>query len=219
MKYYLLKIRVAQLRKMFLWCLHRLERRLMMMIKILRIKPLLNFVGPQGHVPHVGVLKKGYLSTPNLCTGSRSAPRQGLPGERQNPPWSLFGPSKNKVFEPRPRQEELAGKATQREQGPGKRSLPGRPLEAQGPGKRSLLGRPTKARQETCYDAPCVPARTGEQQAPGRDKASTAARRLSRQVTTPRLRSSSSTHASLWGRSRRTWREAAQPGECGGKAK
>src|SRR3954463_11243452 len=51
-KYYLLKARVTQLRKMFLWCLHRFERRLMMMIKILLIKLLLNFVGPQGRVPH-----------------------------------------------------------------------------------------------------------------------------------------------------------------------
>src|SRR4051812_15970741 len=150
--------------------------------------------------------------------GSRSTPRQGLPGDRQDSPWSLFGPSKNKVFEPRPRKEELAGKATRREQGPGKRSLPGRPLEAQGPGKRSLLGGPTEARQDPCRDAPRVPARTGERQAPGRDKAPTAARRLPRQVTTPRLRSSSSTHASLWGHSRHTWREAGQPGACGGKA-
>ena len=38
--------------KMFLWCLHQLERKLMMMIKELRIKLLLNFVGPQGHIPH-----------------------------------------------------------------------------------------------------------------------------------------------------------------------
>src|SRR3954451_4950272 len=150
---------------------------------------------------------------------SRSTPRQGLPGDRQDSPWSLFGPSKNKVFKPRPRQEEPAGKATRREQGPSKRSLPGRPLEAQGPGKRSLPGRPTRARQETCCDAPRVTARTAEQQAPGRDKASTAARRLPRQVTTPRLRSSSSTHVSLWDHSRRTWREAAQPGACGGEAR
>ncbi|RCU06765.1 hypothetical protein DVA78_18885, partial [Acinetobacter baumannii] len=41
-----------QLRKMFLRCLHRLERKLMMMIMKLQIKLLLNFVGPQGHVPH-----------------------------------------------------------------------------------------------------------------------------------------------------------------------
>src|SRR3954469_4268035 len=52
MKYCLLKQRIAQRRKMFLWCLIQLERRLMMMIKILRTKLPLNFVGPQGHVPH-----------------------------------------------------------------------------------------------------------------------------------------------------------------------
>src|SRR3954465_14221832 len=85
----------------------------------------------------------------------------------------------------RPRQEELAGKATRRKQDPSKRSLPGRPLEAQDPGKRSLPGRPTKARQETCRDAPRVLARPGERQAPERDKTSTAARRLPRQDTTP----------------------------------
>src|SRR3954466_12827560 len=118
----------------------------------------------------------------------------------------------------RPRQEELAGEATRREQGPDKRSLPGRPLEAQDPGKRSLPGRPTKARQETCCDASRVPARPGERQAPGLDKTSTVARRLPRQVTTPCLRSSSSTNLSLWGHSRRTWREAVQPGACGGEA-
>ena len=44
--------RVAQLKKMFLRCLHQLERKLMMMIKLLLIKLLLKFVGPQGHVLH-----------------------------------------------------------------------------------------------------------------------------------------------------------------------
>ena len=38
-------------------------------------------------------------------------------------------------------------------------------LRRQGPGKRSLLGRPTKALQGTCRDAPCTPAR---QQGPGK---------------------------------------------------
>ena len=36
----------AQLRKMFLWCQHQLKRKLMMMIQVLRIKLLLNFIGP-----------------------------------------------------------------------------------------------------------------------------------------------------------------------------
>ena len=45
----------------------------------------------------------------------------------------------------------------------------------QGPGKRSLPGRPTEASQGTCRDAPRVPARPGERQASGRDKTTTAA--------------------------------------------
>ena len=76
-------------------------------------------------------------------------------------------PFKNKVFK-------------LRRQGPGKRSLPGRPTKAsqgtfrdaphvparqQGPGKRSLPGRPTQALRRTCRDAPRVPAR---QQGPGK---------------------------------------------------
>ena len=85
-------------------------------------------------------------------------------------------------------------------QGPGKRSLPGRPTKApargacregqprprqedlagkrQGPGKRSLPGRPTTALQETCRDAPHVPARSGERQASGLDKTTTPTRYL-----------------------------------------
>src|SRR3954470_16716311 len=122
-----------------------------------------------------------------------------------------FGPSKNKVFKPRhkapaggacreghlkrarPRQEELAGTAA-RSTRPRQEELAGKADQGT---TRDLLRRATR------------PARTGERQAPGRDKASTAARRLPRQVTTPRLRSSSSTHASLWGHSWRMWREAA----------
>ena len=57
MKYYLLNRRVAQLRKLFLRCMHRLERKLMMMIKELQIKLLLNFVGPlSGRGPDLCVL-------------------------------------------------------------------------------------------------------------------------------------------------------------------
>src|SRR3990170_4257199 len=40
MRYCLLNRRVAQLRKMFMWCLHYLERKLMMMIMKLQIKLL-----------------------------------------------------------------------------------------------------------------------------------------------------------------------------------
>ena len=59
--------------------------------------------------------------------------------------------------ETRPRQEDLAGKR-------------------QGPGKRSLPGRPTTALRETCRDAPHVPARSGERQASGLDKTTTPTR-------------------------------------------
>ena len=55
----------------------------------------------------------------------------------------------------------------------------------QDPGKRSLPGRPTKASQGTCRDAPRVLARPDERQASGRDKTTTAARRLPRQSYHP----------------------------------
>ena len=51
-----------------LWCLHRLERKLMMMIKVLRIKLLLNFVGPRGHVPHQSVLGNVVISKKKIPT-------------------------------------------------------------------------------------------------------------------------------------------------------
>ena len=92
-----------------------------------------------------------------MCTGSCSAPRQGLPGDRQGPLWFFLEPFKNKVFKPR----------------------------RQGPGKRSLPGRPTKISQGTCRDAPRVPARPGERQASGSDKTTTAARRLPRRSHHP----------------------------------
>src|SRR3954469_17682617 len=44
----------------------------------------------------VGVLELGYPSIPNLCTGSRSTPRQGLPGDRQGPLWFLWSHSRTK---------------------------------------------------------------------------------------------------------------------------
>src|SRR4051812_6394273 len=90
--------------------------------------------------------------------GSSSTLRQGLPGERQEPPRPLFGPNEEQVFEPRrrgpgkrglpgrgdkaptrgacraketrPRQEELAGTTKPKHQGPGERSSPGRPTKA-----------------------------------------------------------------------------------------
>ena len=47
-----------------------------------------------------------------MCTGSRSVPRQGLPGVRQGPSLFKLLPFKNKVLteKTRPRQEKLAGK-------------------------------------------------------------------------------------------------------------
>ena len=87
----------------------------------------------------------------------------------------------------------------------------------QGPGKRSLPGRPTKAFQGTCRDAPRVPARPGERQASGRDKTTAAARRLPRQVITLHPRSSASTNVLPWGLPRRALQEAVQPAVRGGK--
>ena len=51
--------------------------------------------GPGPGAP-VGVLELGYPSIPNLCTGSCSTPRQGLPGDRQGPPWFLWSHSRTK---------------------------------------------------------------------------------------------------------------------------
>ena len=48
-----------------------------------------------------------------MCTGSCSAARQGLPDDRQSPPWVPLEPFKNKAFK-------------MKRQGPGKRILPGR---------------------------------------------------------------------------------------------
>ena len=81
----------------------------------------------------------------------------------------------------------------------------------QGPGKRSLLGRPTKAFQGTCRDTPRVPTRPDGRQASGRDKTTTAARRLPRQATSLYLHFSASVDVSPGDRSRRAWREAVQP--------
>ena len=85
--------------------------------------------------------------------GQLQHPAARLAGRTPRSPKVPLEPSKNKVFK----------------------------LRRQGPGKRSLPGRPTKASQGTCRDAPRVPARPGERQASGRDKTTTAARRLPRQ--------------------------------------
>ena len=101
--------------------------------------------------------------------------------------------------ETRPRQEELAGKANQ---DPGKRSLPGRPL---------------KAFQETCRDAPRVPTRPGERQAPEHDKTTTAARSLPRETPASCPRSSPPANVSLWNPPKHTQQGAVQLGVRGGK--
>src|SRR3954463_10145688 len=84
----------------------------------------------------VGVLKWGYLSTPT-CARAVAAPRdKGLPGKRQE-----------KTKHPRrsPRQEELAGP---RRQGPGKRSLPGRPSPYKTIQEQSIQDRRPRPRRE-----------------------------------------------------------------------
>ena len=94
--------------------------------------------------------------------------------------------------ETRPRQEELAGKANQ---GPGKRSLPGRDETPARGACREGHSRHTK---KACRDVPCVPARSGERQASGRDKTTAEARSLPRETPTACPRSSSPTNVSLW---------------------
>src|SRR4051812_26793534 len=162
--------------------------------------------------------------------GSCSTLRQGLPGERQEPPRPLSGPDRDQVFKPRrrgpgkrslpgqedeapargacrakearPRQEELAGTTEPKHQGPGGRSPPGRPNQ----------GTPREARRGT----PRAPARPDERQALRRRKTTTAASHLPRQVATSGPRSSSPAHASLWGSPKGTWRGTVRPEVCGG---
>src|SRR4051812_6973066 len=80
--------------------------------------------------------KVGVPYYPNLCTGSCSTLRQGTPRKRQE-----------KTKHPRqgPRQEELAGP---RRQGPGKRSLPGRPSPYKTIQEQSMQDRRSRPRQE-----------------------------------------------------------------------
>src|SRR3954470_10690907 len=109
--------------------------------------------------------------------------RQGLPGERQGSPRLLLGSSEDQAFRTRPRQEELAGP---RRQGPGKRSLSGRPSQSietpasgvcregrsrlevtsltRDPDKRGLQEWKITS-QETRLGAICAPAGPGERQA------------------------------------------------------
>ena len=89
--------------------------------------------------------------------------------------------------ETRPRQEELAGKANQGIP----RNLPRRatrPGKATRPRQEELAGKTNQG-----ISGP------GERQASGRDKTTTAARRLPRQATTLCPHSSTSVNVSLWG--------------------
>ena len=99
-----------------------------------------------------------------MCTGSRSVPRQGLPGVRQDPSLFILLPFKNKVLteKTRPRQEELAGKDKAPARGACREGQP-------------------KHVQKTCHDAPRVLARPDGRQACRHDKRRAAARHLSRQ--------------------------------------
>ena len=102
-------------------------------------------------------------------------------------------------------QEELAGRANQV---PGKRSLPGGPTKAPArgscreetrPRQEELAGKATQGiPRKACRDAPCVPARSGERQASGRDKTTAAAGSLPRETPTACPRSSSPANVSLW---------------------
>ena len=136
----------------------------------------------------VGVLESGYPSIPNLCTGSCSTPRQGLPGDHQGPSWFLWSHSRTKYLsqgdktpargacrEGQPRHfEELAATRHASRQGPVSDKLPGATRQ--------------RPRQGACRG----------------------------KLTTLYPRSSASTNVSPWGLSRRAWREAMKPAVRGG---
>src|SRR3954471_7003693 len=112
--------------------------------------------------------------------------RQGLPREHQGSPRLLLGPSEDQAFKTRPRQEELAGP---RRQGPGKRSLPGRPsqiIETPASGVcREGRSRLKITSQEARLGAICAPAGPGERQASEPGKPPGPARSSPRQGTCP----------------------------------
>ena len=113
--------------------------------------------------------------------------------------------------QPRPRQEELAGKA---DPGPDKRILPGRDKT---PARGACREGHSRRIKKACRDAPCVPARSGERQASGRDKTTAAARSLPRETPTSCPRSSTPANVSLQDSPKHTWQEAVQLGVRGGK--
>src|SRR3954469_10810350 len=171
--------------------------------------------------------------------------RQGLPGERQGSPRLLLGPGEDQAFKNKvcktedrdPRQEELAGP---RRQGPGKRSLPGRPSQSietpargvcregrsrlkvtsltRDPGKRGLPGRledyitGDTPRRYVRPDGARGAASFRARQVPGPGKVKTPARHLpGRAVLCARAPAHQITRRA-GGQPRDAWRVAVQPG-------
>ena len=124
-----------------------------------------------------------------MCTGSCSTPRQGLPGERQDPPWFLWSHSRTKYL--------ISGdKAPTR--GACREGQPRHSKELAA--TRHALRKATRPRQEELAGKTNQgTSRPGERQASGPDKITAAARRLPRQAATLCPRSSASTNVSLWG--------------------
>ena len=149
--------------------------------------------------------KVGVPQYPNLCTGSCSFPRQGLPRARRRPFLLPIKPFKNKVYK-------------EEDQDPGKRSLPGRPYQAQDCPANTRPWQEELARKTGRYrlGAMRAPARgpgSGQFPGPARSRPRQGACREGCAVCP---RSSSSAHASPWGLSRDAWRMAVQPGGHGG---
>ena len=121
--------------------------------------------------------------------GSCSTPRQGLPGERQDPPWFPWSHSRTKYLSSG---DKAPARGTCREGQPGhSKELAATRLALRQGNKapaRELAG---KTNQST--------SRPGERQASGPDKITTAARRLPWQAATLCPRSNASTNVSLWG--------------------
>src|SRR3954470_15295147 len=162
--------------------------------------------------------------------------RQGLPGERQGSSRLLLGPSEDQAFKTRPRQEELAGP---RRQGPGKRSLPGRPSQSietsasgacregrsrlkitsltRDPDKRGLPGRlgdcitGDTPRRYVRPDGARGAASFRARQVPGPGKIKPPARYLPGRVVPCARAPAHQTTRRAWGHSRDAWRVAVEP--------
>ena len=129
-----------------------------------------------------------------MCTGSRSGPRQGLPGVRQDPSLFILLPFKNKVLteKTRPRQEKLAGKD--------KTPARGACREGQPRHFRKLAATHRASRQDPTSGKLAGATRQRPRQGACRGEA-----------TTLRPRSSASDDVSPQDRSWCTWRVAVQP--------